>query len=282
MSSACLQQPDVEAREVHQLDDGRVGQQQLEVRALVSRTAERGRDDLHQVRDPVTGREAAPGTAGRGCQSRPIASVSTATTGPSETSGGRSPTLQGGWWRWGRTACSKWLTPNHATAAVVPRKRLETFTTLRPQVPETCASTNSATWACTACGWERRCSGPARGRQCPAANQDLPIEPGGPDPGQHHGASPMITQWPQAGLAFRFLARPLRRAARSQVGGEALHVPGRQVVVGRGPGAAEPAEPADKEQAEGAEPVGHDHRHHDDGRDANAADCVADPHAARW
>ena len=50
-----MQHRNVEPGEVHQLDDDRVGQQALEVRAVEAVPAERRRHELHQVRLAVAG-----------------------------------------------------------------------------------------------------------------------------------------------------------------------------------------------------------------------------------
>src|ERR1700733_9657540 len=58
------------------------------------------------------------------------------------------------------------LSDGHSPTPIVgAQEKTRTFTSFRTQVPETCASTNSATWACTGRAVERRCSPGLRGRQ---------------------------------------------------------------------------------------------------------------------
>ncbi len=54
--------------------------------------------------------------------------------------------------RWMVPSCWNWVTVTCRRSEDGAQEKTRTFTTLRPQVPETCASTNSATWAFRAVG----------------------------------------------------------------------------------------------------------------------------------
>ena len=77
------------------------------------------------------------------------------------------------------------------------QEKTRTFTSFRTQVPETCASTNSATWACTRRAVERRCSRQVGGRQCP------------------------FDQYCQANPAAPMAVRPMPHRARNRIGSSA-------------------------------------------------------------
>ena len=97
-AEAVLQHGHVEAGEMHQLDDVRVGQQRLQVGAVVAVAAERGGTICTRCACPSPAESCTRHSRSR-CGSSPMVSVSTATTGPSVSpSAGRAGA--DGWCRW--------------------------------------------------------------------------------------------------------------------------------------------------------------------------------------
>src|SRR5260221_3267232 len=140
-----LQHGDVEAREMKDLQDAGVGQQRLEAR----RVEGSGRE-LHEMRDAVAGGELH--------QAQPVAvrvephglGVD-GDVGAEIEVGGQitamkvdAQCLPGGL-TWGPSPADA-VGPRRSERSGAQEKT-RTSTTFRPQVPETCASTNSATWA---------------------------------------------------------------------------------------------------------------------------------------
>src|SRR5262249_5902165 len=118
---------DVEAGEVEELDDAGVLQERTEVRCLIRANSQRY---LHEVADAIPGRKLD--------QAQPVARRLEA-HGLSVDGHDRAERQA-----WRKVAPVKDVVARQWIGA---QEKTRTSTTLRPQVPETCASTNSATWA---------------------------------------------------------------------------------------------------------------------------------------